>query len=121
VGAAGVGAIVTGDVIVTNSNDAGAGSFRDAIVQANSNGSIATIAFLPDIGTIQLQSTVAYNGTQDLTINANHATLNGSGAGGAAFVANTNGADPTLLTTVRTRRLSITAVASPAPERPRAH
>jgi hypothetical protein len=97
VGAAGVGAIVTGDVIVTNSNDAGAGSFRDAIVQANSNGSIATIAFLPDIGTIQLQSTIAYSGTQDLTINANHATLDGSGAGGAAFVASTNGADLTLV------------------------
>ena len=90
------GTIVSADVMVTNSNDGGAGSFRDAISQANGNASIATIGFLPGVSTIQLQSTVTYTGTQDLTINANHATLDGSSAGGSAFVAS-GGGDLTLI------------------------
>jgi hypothetical protein len=91
------GTIVSADVMVTNSNDAGPGSFRDAISQANGNASIASIGFLPLVNTIQLQSTVTYTGSQDLTINANHATLDGSGAGGSAFVAVTSGADLSLI------------------------
>lgn len=87
-------AIVDGDVMVTNSNDAGAGSFRDAIEQANSDASIASIAFLPDVNTIALQSGIVFSGTQNLTINANHATLDAAaaGAGVSAFVA-TGGGD----------------------------
>lgn len=85
--------IVAGDVVVTNSNDAGAGSFRDAITQANSDAAIASIAFLPGVNTINLQSGIVFSGTQDLTINANHATLDafGAGAGVSGFVANGGG------------------------------
>jgi hypothetical protein len=89
--------IVTADVIVTNSNDAGPGSFRDAITQASGNASVATIGFLPEVSTIALQSTVTYTGSQDLTVHANHATLDGSSAAGAAFLVETNGADLTII------------------------
>jgi hypothetical protein len=84
--------IVTGDLVVTSSSDAGPGSFRDAIAQANANPSIATIAFLPNVNTIGLQSGIVFSGTQHLTINANQATVDASGAGAgvSAFVAATS-------------------------------
>ena len=85
--------IATGDVIVTNSNDAGPGSFRAAITLANANPSIQTIAFEPGVNTIELQSTVLYTGSQDLTIHGNKATINGTNATGSAFRVNTSGAD----------------------------
>lgn len=90
---AGGATIVTGDVIVTNSNDAGAGSFRDAINQANGDASITSIGFLPEVNTIHLQSGIVFSGTQDLTINANHAAIDASGAGAgvSAFVASGGG------------------------------
>lgn len=90
--------IITADVIVANSNDAGPGSFRDAINQANGNTSIATIGFAPGVNTINLQSGVVLSGSQDLTINANHAALDASGAGAgvSAFVAR-GGGDLTLI------------------------
>jgi hypothetical protein len=88
--------IATGDVIVTSSNDAGAGSFRAAIALANANPSIQTIAFDPSVNTVDLQSTVLYTGSQNLTIHGNKATINGAGAGGTAFRMNTLGADLTL-------------------------
>ena len=88
--------IATGDVIVTSSNDAGAGSFRAAIALANANPSIQTIAFDPSVNTVDLQSTVLYTGSQNLTIHGNKATINGAGAGGTAFLMNTLGADLTL-------------------------
>jgi uncharacterized alkaline shock family protein YloU len=83
--------VVTADLIVTNSDDAGPGSFRDAIEQANANLGIRTIGFLPSVSAIMLQSGVAFTGTQDLAINANHATLDGAGAGGTAFTASGGG------------------------------
>jgi hypothetical protein len=92
-GADGVRTIVSGDVVVTNSNDDGPGSFRDAIDQASSTSTIASIAFLPEVTTIKLQSTVTYNGTQDLTIYGNQATLDASAVTGSAFVAESNGND----------------------------
>jgi hypothetical protein len=88
--------IATGDVIVANSNSAGAGSFRDAVEQANADPSIETIAFDPSVSTINLESGVLFTGTQDLTIHGNHATIDGAGAGGAAFTA-TGGGDLTLI------------------------
>jgi len=83
--------IVAGDIVVTNSDDSGPGSFRDAIAQANSNAAIATIAFAPGVNTIFLASGITYSGPQDLIINANHATLDASGAGGTAFLADGGG------------------------------
>lgn len=89
-------AIVTGDAIVANSNSAGAGSFRDAVEQANADPSIQTIAFDPSVSTINLESGVLFTGAQDLTIHGNHATIDGAGAGGAAFTV-TGGGDLTLI------------------------
>jgi len=88
--------IATGDVIVANANTAGAGSFRDAVEQANADPSIQSIAFEPSVNTINLQSGVLFTGTQDLTIHGNHATIDGAAAGGAAFTA-TGGGDLTVI------------------------
>jgi hypothetical protein len=88
--------IATGDVTVTNSNDAGPGSFRQAILDANANGAIQSIAFHPSVNTIELSSEVSYTGSQDLTISGNEAIVDGSNAGGTAFRMNTLGADLTL-------------------------
>jgi hypothetical protein len=81
-----------------HSNDAGPGSFRTAIAQANSNSSITRILFLGRVGTIALESTVVFTGSQDLTIDGTNAVLDGTEAAGPAFRA-TGGGD-----------LSVTAV-----------
>jgi hypothetical protein len=88
--------IATGDIIVTSSSDAGPGSFRQAILDANANPSIQSIAFHPSVNTIALASQVLYSGSQDLTIRGNHTTIDGASAGGTAFRVNTVGADLTL-------------------------
>src|SRR5688572_16358928 len=77
----------SGQVFVTNSSDSGAGSFRDAVQQANANPNITRIHFLGRVSTINLLSTVEFTGTQDLTIDGNAATLDGSAMGlaGPAF------------------------------------
>ena len=90
-----VAQIVDGDVVVSSSDDAGPGSLRDAIAQANANAAIRTIAFQPDVNTIDLASGIVYTGSQGLTINGNHATIDGANAGGTAF-RTTSGADLTL-------------------------
>jgi hypothetical protein len=69
-------------VFVTNSKDAGAGSFRDAIAQANGNPAITRVQFLKHVSTVFLTSTVEFSGSQDLTIDGNRATLDGTGIGG---------------------------------------
>ena len=56
-------------VRVTNNADAGAGSFRQAVVDANGDSSITVIKFNNNIGTIELASTVNYIGEQSLSIN----------------------------------------------------
>jgi hypothetical protein len=89
-------AVLPGDLMVANSNSAGAGSFRDAVEHANADPSIQTIAFDPSVSTIDLESGVLFTGTQDLTIHGNHATIDGAGAGGAAFTV-TGGGDLTLI------------------------
>jgi hypothetical protein len=53
---------------VSNSFDAGPGSFRAAVEAANTDASITSIRFRRDLDTIELQTTVAYTGTQALTI-----------------------------------------------------
>ena len=54
--------------LVSNTADAGAGSFRAAVEAANSDPAITSIRFRRDLGTIELQSTVTYAGAQALTI-----------------------------------------------------
>ena len=90
--------IVGGDIIVTSSNDDGPGSFRDAIAQANGNVAIQSIGFHPSVHTIHLQSGITYGGTQDLIVNANGSTLDGSATafGTTAFSA-TGGGDLTII------------------------
>ena len=80
-------------VFVTNAKDSGNGSFRDAITKANSNSSIRRVQFLGVLWTINLTSTIAFSGPQDLTIDGNLSTLDGSGIGsGPAFLV-TGGGD----------------------------
>jgi hypothetical protein len=84
-----------GKVFVTNSNDSGPGSFRDAILQANGDAAIATVQFKGSVSAISLTSTVVFSGVQDLTILGNGATLDGANAGGRGFEA-TGGGDLTV-------------------------
>jgi hypothetical protein len=83
----------SGKVFVVNSNDAGPGSFRDAIDQANADATITRIQFLGGVRIIALQETVEFTGTQDLSIEGNGAELNGGDiAVGPAFLT-TGGGD----------------------------
>jgi hypothetical protein len=54
----------SGTIEVTNGLDGGPGSFRDAIEQANMDGSIRRIRIDRDVGTVHLSSTVTYTGAQ---------------------------------------------------------
>ena len=72
-------------VVVTKSHNSGAGSFRDAIDQANGNPAITRVQFRAGLPTVFLGSTVVFSGLQDLTIDGNGATLDGAGTGGVAF------------------------------------
>jgi hypothetical protein len=101
-------------VLVSNSNDAGPGSFRDAIAKANANSAITRILFLGSVSTIALQSTVSFTGSQDLSIDGNASTLDAASAGGPAFGA-TGGGDLTVTNlTVRNAPAEGIAVDVPA-------
>jgi hypothetical protein len=83
-----------GTAQVTNSNDAGAGSFRAAIDKANADPSIGRIVFRHGLGPIVLAQPVVYVGGQSLDIFGNGSVLDGGGlAPGAAdaFLANGGG------------------------------
>jgi hypothetical protein len=83
----------SGAVRVTNSNDAGPGSFRDAIAQASADPGVTHIQFTGRVAVIALQQSVTFTGAQALTINGNGAVIDASGvAQGAAFLA-TGGGD----------------------------
>ncbi|MGE0230064.1 MAG: hypothetical protein AB7U23_16310, partial [Dehalococcoidia bacterium] len=56
-------------LFVTTNNNAGPGSFRAAVEQANSNPNVGTIKFLAS-GPINLQNAVVYTNTQPLTLSA---------------------------------------------------
>ena len=88
----GVGAAPSATVFVVNSNDDGPGSFRRAILAANGDSKITRVQFLGSVSTVHLRTTVEFWGTQGLTINGSGATLDGSKAAGAAFLA-TGGGD----------------------------
>jgi hypothetical protein len=93
----------SGTVVVSNTNDDGAGSFRKAIETANGNTSIKRIEFLPRLSTIKLASTVAYTGAQELSIDGNGTTIDGSTlpANATAFLANGGGNLSLMSLTVR--------------------
>jgi hypothetical protein len=83
----------SGAVLVSNNNDAGPGSFRNAIDQANADPGVTHIQFTGRVSVIELQQSVVFTGAQALSIKGNGAVLDGSGiALGAAFLA-TGGGD----------------------------
>lgn len=68
-----------GAALVTNANDAGAGSFRAAVAQANATAAVGQIVFVGNLAPIALASLVVYTGDQSLRIVANGAVLDGEG------------------------------------------
>ena len=68
----------SGQVFVSNANDSGPGSFRHAITLANADPNITRVHFLGSVSVVSLAQTVNYTGVQELTIDGNGATLNGS-------------------------------------------
>jgi hypothetical protein len=78
---------------VTSSANEGAGSFRQAVLDANADPSIQAIRFESGLGAIRLLTPVTYSGTQSLVIRAAGTRLDGSrlGAGESAFVADGGG------------------------------
>ena len=83
---------------VTNGNDSGAGSFRDAVDQANGDPTIDTIRFDPGLN-VKLDDAVVYEGAQSLKIDGRGSTVRSSAAampatdwGTGLFVSN-GGAD----------------------------
>jgi hypothetical protein len=78
---------------VTSSADAGPGSFRQAILDANADPAIRTIRFESGLGPIRLLTPVTYSGSQALVIRAGGTRLDGGGlgAGESAFVADGGG------------------------------
>src|SRR5437868_1746151 len=73
---------------VTNSNDSGAGSFRQALVDSNTLGGSNTITFSGAAAgsTVTITSGDLPAVVTNLTINANGATLNGNAANRGLFV-----------------------------------
>ncbi len=90
-----VGAVgaTSSTVRVINTHDAGPGSFRQAILDANNHPSIQRIVFATRVGTVALQQPVEYTGPQALSIEGNRATLDGAGlpAGASGFLASGGG------------------------------
>ena len=78
---------------VSSSADAGPGSFRQAVLDANADPSIGAIRFEGGLEPIRLVTPVTYSGGQDLVIRAGGAVLDGRrlGAGESAFVADGGG------------------------------
>jgi hypothetical protein len=81
-------------VRVTTRADDGPGSFRQAVLHANSDPSIGTIRFDQGLGPIKLVQPVIYSGDQALVIRGEGARLDGSGlpADGSALVTEGGGA-----------------------------
>lgn len=63
---------------VTNGNDSGPGSYRQAVLDAAADVDPVTISFDPGL-TVTLTATVAYGGTQPLTIEGNGSTIDANG------------------------------------------
>ena len=78
---------------VTTNADAGPGSFRAAVLEANANPSIGTIRFAAGLGPIRLLEPVTYSGGQALVVQGAGARLNGSALpdGASALVADGGG------------------------------
>lgn len=82
-----------GGVRVTTRADDGPGSFRQAVLKANTDPSIGVIRFDRGLGSVRLLQPVTYSGAQAMVIRGEGARLEGSGlpAGGSALVAQGGG------------------------------
>ena len=74
------GAMIASDAqaliaVVTNGNNAGAGSLRRAIADANNNPLVTAIEIEPTVGDIVISSRLTYTGTQPLVIEASGSTV----------------------------------------------
>ncbi len=86
-----------GEVLVSNRNDSGPGSFRDAIDQANLDPAIGRILFDARGLNVTLQHPVEFTGAQALAIEGNGAKLSGTNlAPGEPALRFTGGANLTL-------------------------
>lgn len=84
-------------VLVSNGNDAGPGSFRDAVEQANADPGVTLIQFARRVTVVPLLQPVVFTGSQPLIIDGKGAALEGAGiALGPAFQA-TGGGDLSVL------------------------
>src|SRR5687767_7874066 len=68
----------SGQLLVRNANDSGPGSFREAVTLANATAGITRIHFLGSVSLVSLAHTVEFTGPQELTIDGNGVTLDGS-------------------------------------------
>ena len=68
----------SGQLLVRNANNSGPGSFREAITVANTDPGITRVHFLGNVSLVTLADTVEFTGPQELTIDGNGATLDGS-------------------------------------------
>jgi hypothetical protein len=79
-------------ILVSSADDAGPGSFRDAVERANADASIGRIQFAGTGWTVALSATIEYTGPQDLVLDGNGVTLDAAGvAAGPAFRATGGG------------------------------
>ncbi|HMQ24498.1 MAG TPA: choice-of-anchor Q domain-containing protein, partial [Acidimicrobiales bacterium] len=69
---------VTGPFHVTNGNDTGSGSYRQAVADASADPTDSVVLFDPDL-TVTLASDVVYTGTAALSIQGNGSTVDGDG------------------------------------------
>ena len=76
--AAGADASTEAGFAVTNGNDSGAGSYRQAVANAGADPGADVITFNAGL-TATLSSDVSYTGTTDLTIHGNGSTVDGNG------------------------------------------
>ncbi|HRQ64275.1 MAG TPA: choice-of-anchor Q domain-containing protein [Xanthomonadaceae bacterium] len=66
---------------VTNGNDAGPGSWRQALLNASGDVDPVVIGFLPGIKVQLTSGDAQYTGTQPITVNAGNALIDGGGTG----------------------------------------
>ncbi len=78
--AAGSGAASAAQFDVTNTNDAGPGSLRQAIADAESNAGADTVVVQPGLGTINLTSPIEWFDGDDVTIEGNGVTVDFGGS-----------------------------------------
>ncbi len=71
-------------ITVSSAADAGANTFRAAVIAANGNPAIDTIRFLPNLF-VTLSSDVVYDGPQDLTLLGRGSTIDGDGSKDATW------------------------------------